>query len=38
VGSDSVTLFNVQGRRYAEDNASADLAEVGIAVDVILPE
>jgi ureidoglycolate hydrolase len=38
VGSDSVTLFNVQGRRYAEDNTSADLAAAGIAVDVSLPE
>jgi ureidoglycolate hydrolase len=38
VGSDSVTLFNVQGRRYAEDNTSVDLAAAGIAVDVILPE
>ena len=38
VGSESVTLFNVQGRRYAEDNASADLAAGGTAVDVILPE
>jgi Ureidoglycolate lyase len=37
VASDSVTLFNVQGHRYAEDNASADLVAAGIPLDVILP-
>ena len=29
-----VRLFNVQGRRYAEDNAMVDLAALGLAVDV----
>lgn len=32
----SVTLFNVQGLRYVEDNRSADLAGAGLALDVIL--
>jgi len=36
VESDSVTLFNVQGRRYIEDNTSVDLAAAGIPLDVIL--
>lgn len=34
VGADSVSLFNVQGRRYAEDNDMADLAGLGLGVDV----
>ena len=31
-----VRLFNVQGLRYAEDNACVDLAAKGLAVDVVL--
>jgi hypothetical protein len=27
VGTEPVQMFNVQGKRYAEDNASVDLAE-----------
>jgi ureidoglycolate hydrolase len=34
--ADSVRLFNVQGLRYAEDNACVNLAEVGMAFDVVL--
>ena len=34
--ADSVTLFNVQGRRYLEDNRSCDLAAAGLPVDVLL--
>jgi len=34
--SDVVTLFNVQGMRYAEDNEMADLAGVGGSVDVLV--
>jgi len=34
--AESVTLFNVQGRRYIEDNASADLVAAGIPLDVQL--
>jgi ureidoglycolate hydrolase len=36
VDAESVRLFNVQGLRYAEDNASVDLASRGLDVDVIL--
>jgi ureidoglycolate hydrolase len=36
VSADAVRLFNVQGRRYAEDNAWVDLAARGCAVDVVL--
>ena len=36
VGADRVQLFNVQGLRYAEDNASVDLARKGMSVDVLL--
>ena len=37
-GADSVRLLNVQGRRYAEDNASVDLpARTGRAVEVVSP-
>lgn len=36
VADDTVTLFNVQGLRYAEDNAMVDLAARGMAVDVVL--
>lgn len=32
----SVTLFNVQGLRYAEDNDRADLAAAGLPVEVAL--
>jgi ureidoglycolate hydrolase len=32
----SVRLFNVQGLRYAEDNACVDLAALGLSVDVVL--
>ena len=31
----SVSLFNVQGLRYAEDNTRVDLVERGFAVDVL---
>ncbi len=34
-GHEAVRLFNVQGRRYAEDNDRADLAGAGLAVDVV---
>jgi ureidoglycolate hydrolase len=37
-GSTSVRLLNVQGRRYAEDNASVDLtAATGRVVEVVSP-
>ncbi len=36
VRDDEVRLFNVQGLRYAEDNAMVDLAARGLAVDVVL--
>jgi len=35
VAAESVTLFNVQGRRYAEDNDRADLAALDAPVDVL---
>jgi ureidoglycolate hydrolase len=34
VSAESVSLFNVQGLRYAEDNEAADLAAAGTTVDV----
>jgi ureidoglycolate hydrolase len=38
IGTDPVTLLNVQGRRYAEDNASVELpGRTGGAVEVNLP-
>ncbi|HZP29390.1 MAG TPA: ureidoglycolate lyase [Acidimicrobiia bacterium] len=38
VGPGSVRLLNVQGRRYAEDNASVDLpARAGAVIEVNLP-
>jgi ureidoglycolate hydrolase len=37
VGASRVSLFNVQGLRYAEDNSSIDLAAQGCPVDVLLP-
>lgn len=36
VTADEVRLFNVQGLRYAEDNACVDLAGRGWAVNVVL--
>jgi ureidoglycolate hydrolase len=36
VDADEVRLFNVQGLRYAEDNACVDLSAKGMAVDVVL--
>jgi hypothetical protein len=36
VSAPAVRLFNVQGLRYAEDNACVDLAAVGLDVDVVL--
>jgi ureidoglycolate hydrolase len=36
VSADAVTLFNVQGLRYAEDNRCVDLAAAGLDVDVVL--
>jgi ureidoglycolate hydrolase len=36
VAAESVRLFNVQGLRYAEDNACVDLASRGLDVDVVL--
>jgi ureidoglycolate hydrolase len=36
VSAERVSLFNVQGLRYAEDNACVDLAAAGLAVDVVL--
>jgi hypothetical protein len=38
LGSESVQLLNVQGVRYAEDNASVDLeSRTGAAVEVVAP-
>jgi ureidoglycolate hydrolase len=37
VDADAVRLFNVQGLRYAEDNASVDLTARHLEVDVTLP-
>ncbi len=36
VGAESVQLFNVQGLRYRDDNASVDLEAVGAPVDVLM--
>jgi ureidoglycolate hydrolase len=36
VDAESVTLFNVQGLRYAEDNEMVDLEAQGAGVDVLL--
>jgi ureidoglycolate hydrolase len=36
VEADEVRLFNVQGLRYAEDNACVDLAAKGLDVEVVL--
>ncbi len=35
--SSVVNLYNVQGRRYAEDNESIDLSQLGVALAVSLP-
>jgi len=37
IAAEEVRLFNVQGLRYAEDNAMIDLAGRAMAVDVVLP-
>jgi ureidoglycolate hydrolase len=38
LGGEPVHLLNVQGARYAEDNASVDLAaRTGAALDVVVP-
>jgi ureidoglycolate hydrolase len=37
LGDRPVTLYNVQGLRYAEDNARVDLAEGAMAVEVRAP-
>ena len=34
IGAESVELFNVQGLRYREDNASVDLEALGAPLDV----
>jgi ureidoglycolate hydrolase len=36
ISAEWVKLFNVQGLRYAEDNAMVDLAAKGMAVEVVL--
>jgi ureidoglycolate hydrolase len=36
IDAESVTLFNVQGLRYAEDNEMVDLEAQGSGVDVLL--
>jgi ureidoglycolate hydrolase len=36
IAADQVRLFNVQGRRYAEDNACMDLVSKGLDVEVEL--
>ena len=38
LGDEPVRLFNVQGLRYAEDNASVDLAGRGLSLDVRVQE
>ena len=35
VAEERVDLYNVQGRRYAEDNTCADLAAAGHAVEIV---
>lgn len=35
IGSRRVTLFNIQGLRYREDNDSVDLAGKGMSIDVL---
>ena len=36
VGAESVSLFNVQGLRYRDDNANVDLDALGVPVDVLM--
>jgi Ureidoglycolate lyase len=36
VAAPAVSLFNVQGLGYADDNACVDLAERGMSIDVLL--
>ena len=36
LGDRPVTLYNVQGLRYAEDNAKVDLAQRALAVEVLV--
>jgi ureidoglycolate hydrolase len=36
IGTEAVRMFNVQGKRYAEDNASVDLAAKAGAVFEVL--
>ena len=36
VGADYVELFNVQGLRYREDNASVDLDALGTPLDILM--
>jgi ureidoglycolate hydrolase len=36
VGNRRVTLFNVQGWRYQEDNLNVDLAGKGLSVDILI--
>jgi ureidoglycolate hydrolase len=38
VAAPAVTLFNVQGLRYAEDNGSVDLTSRGLSVEVLTDE
>lgn len=35
IGTPRVTLFNVQGLRYPEDNARVDLAAMGLSIDIL---
>ena len=38
LGAEPVRMLNVQGARYADDNASVDLAaRTGTALDVVMP-
>jgi hypothetical protein len=36
VGAESVELFNIQGLRYREDNASVDLEALGAPLDILM--
>lgn len=35
IGRELVTLFNVQGLRYSEDNARVDLAAKGLSIEIL---
>jgi len=35
LGPEPVRMLNVQGRRYAEDNAHVDLADAGVVIEVV---